>query len=486
MATRSTNPHRDPAARRAYLDREARLRVLPEIDRDLVRLGQMPDLARWLEQIRATGGCAAPVYLAGRSTTTDTFTGEVLRHYSTDGEPGGRLGVRCRNRRATRCAPCSREHAGDTFHLVRAGLAGGKGIPASVRTHPRLFVTLTAPSFGSVHRAGVCHPARRGTCPHGIRRGCGLTHQSTAPGVGQPLCPHCYDYTGHVLWNAAAPALWKAFRDNLYHHLAIRAGVGRTAVRRLLRVSAAKVAEYQKRGAVHFHAVIRLDGPAGPETVPPGWATTALLLETVRTAAAAVALTPPDSSAYGDVRLRFGGQIDAHELSSGDGSRITDDAVAAYVAKYTSKSVEAAGAVDRRLTSLAEIRALRVTSHVRALIITAWRLGGLAELDHLRLRAWAHMLGYRGHCLTKTRAYSTTYRQLRTDRADHARTVAAGCDLFADRDDDAATTSTWRYVGQGHTSAEALIAAGIAEDLATNRKIIRGGLAGADHPGGAT
>ena len=29
------------------------------------------------------------------------------------------------------------------------------------------------------------------------------------------------------------------------------------------RVSFAKVAEYQKRGTVHFHAVIRIDGPEG-------------------------------------------------------------------------------------------------------------------------------------------------------------------------------------------------------------------------------
>ncbi|MDH6137456.1 hypothetical protein P3T37_006888 [Kitasatospora sp. MAA4] len=482
MTAPTGNPHSDPAARRAHLNREARLRQLPDIDRDLVRLGQMPDLDRWLDQIRATGGCAAPVYLAGHSTTIDAGSGDVLRHYSTVDEPGSRLAVRCRNRRATRCGPCSREHSGDTFHLVRAGLAGGKGVPASVRTHPRLFATLTAPSFGPVHRAGPCHRARRGTCPHGHRHGCGLDHPQDDARIGQPLCPHCYDYVGHVLWNSAAPTLWKAFRDNLYHHLAARAGVGRTAIRKLVRVSAAKVAEYQKRGAIHFHAVIRLDGPDGPHTPPPAWATTDLLLDTVRTAAAAVALTPPESAAYGDVRLRFGAQLDAHELSDGDGSRITDEFVAAYVAKYTSKSVETAGAVDRRINSLTDIRALRVTPHVRALIATAWRLGGLPELAHLRLRAWAHMLGYRGHCLTKTRAYSTTYGELRTARAEHARTLASTRELFTDWDTETAVESVWRYVGQGHSPAQQLIAVGIAEDIATNREIARNSAVGGSHP----
>ncbi|MBO1418826.1 plasmid replication initiator protein [Streptomyces sp. FH025] len=443
------------------------MRQLPSVERDFIRLGEMPDLSRWLEQIRATGGCAEPVYLAGHTTTLDGDTGEVLRHYSTATEPGGRLAVRCRNRRASRCASCSREHSGDTFHLVRSGLVGGKGVPEAVRTRPRLFVTLTAPSFGPVHRAGECHPTRRRRCEHGRWHGCGRTHLDTDPLIGQPLCADCYDYPGHILWNAMAPALWKAFRDNLYNHLAARAALGRSEVRTLVRVSAAKVAEYQKRGAIHFHAVIRLDGSDGPASPPPSWATGDLLLEAVRSAAAVVALPCPDSAAYGGGRFGFGAQLDAHPLTNGQGERLTDDAVAAYVAKYTSKSVEAAGAVDRRITSLAEIRALRVTPHVRALIATAWRLGGLPELQHLRLRAWAHMLGYRGHCLTKTRSYSTTYGQLRAARAEHAR------GLYADWDSETAVEGAWRFVGTGHTPAEALIAAGIAEDLATNREIVR-------------
>jgi hypothetical protein len=42
--------------------------------------------------------------------------------------------------------------------------------------------------------------------------------------------------------------------------------------------------------------------------------------------------------------------------------------------------------------------------------------------------------------------------------------------LYADWDDDTVTESTWRYVDSGHTFAESLIAAGIAEDLAANRQ----------------
>jgi hypothetical protein len=471
-APASRNPFQDPGTRRAYLDREAFWRTLGEEDRDFVRLGRMTGFWRWLEQIRATGGCSRPIYLAGSTTTYDRSTGRVVRSYSTFGEPGGRLAVRCRNRRASVCPSCSWEYQGDTFHLVRAGLVGGKGIPETVRDRPRLFLTLTAPSFGPVHREGECHAERAGFCHHARPRRCTAVHPADDPAVGQPVCADCYDYTGHVLWNAHAPALWKAFRDNLYHHLAARVGAGRSEIRRLVRVSAAKVAEYQKRGAIHFHEVLRLDGPDGPDSPPPQWASAELLAECARTAAAAVALPAPVSAAYGERRLRFGEQLEVHAIGNGDGSPLGDEQVAAYVAKYTSKSVEAAGAVDRRITSGDDIPHLHVTDHVRALIGTAWRLGGLPELEHLRLRMWAHMLGYRGHCLTKTRAYSTTYGALRAARAEHART-ANERELYADWDDETETVSTWWYVASGYSPAEALVAAGIAEDLARNREIAK-------------
>jgi hypothetical protein len=45
---------------------------------------------------------------------------------------------------------------------------------------------------------------------------------------------------------------------------------------------------------------------------------------------------------------------------------------------------------------------------------TAWQLG-------TRFRAWAHMLGYGGHFLTKSRRYSVTFGQLRAARTEYRR-----------------------------------------------------------------
>ncbi|MFB6958484.1 replication initiator [Streptomyces sp. NPDC056309] len=76
----------------------------------------------------------------------------------------------------------------------------------------------------------------------------------------------------------------------------------------------------------------------------------------------------------------------------------------------------------------------------------------------------AHTLGYRGHILTKSRAYSTTYAALRAERAHHM----GHADV-----PDVVTERHWRYVGSGHTPGAALIAAGIVDNLAQLREVIR-------------
>ncbi|MDQ0749062.1 hypothetical protein QF034_003293 [Streptomyces africanus] len=459
-------PQLTPVDRRAALDRAARLRQLSEADRDAIRIAQDPKFSRWLEQVTATGGCAHPVHLSGSTTVLDGATGEILRRYDTRDEPGERLLIRCRNRRASICPSCSRLHAGDTFHLVRAGLLGGKNVPATVRTRPRLFITLTAPSFGPVHRAGeLCRPrCGGGTCEHGRPLGCGTFHAPDVSIVGQPLCPDCYDYSGHVLWHAHASKLWDRFVIDVRRRLASSAGLVQSRFAHHARLSFARVAEYQKRAAVHVHAVVRLDGPDGPADEPPAWGTTDRLMGAVRASAGRVLVHTPYSPAVGELALRWGAQIDARAVRTGDDGH-DDDAVAAYVAKYVTKGADETGAgIDRRVVARDDIDMVSVTPHVRTLMHTCWRLGGLPEYAPLHLRTWVHTLGYRGHILTKSRAYSTTYAVLRAERAHHVQDL----DL-----PETITDAQWRYVGSGHTPGAALLAAGVAEDVAMNREVAR-------------
>ncbi|WP_234341250.1 replication initiator [Streptomyces sp. NRRL S-646] len=459
--------------RSAELEREKRLLSLSDADRDLARLVNDPKFSRWLAQIKAIGGCAHPIYLSGSTVTSNAVTGEVISSYSTADEPGERLPVRCGNRRASVCPTCSYLHAGDTYQLVRAGLTGGKGVPGAVAERPRLFVTLTAPSFGLVHHAiegERCRPRRDDpVCEHGKPLGCSRIHGEDDRLVGLPLCPDCYDYVGHVLWHAHAGRLWNLFTTAVRRRLASAGGIPRSKLREHLVVSFAKVAEYQKRAAIHFHCVVRLDGPDGPGSVPASWASEGLLVDAVTRAVASTFVTVPESDAYGTERLGWGGQFDAHPIYPTPGTDgPSGSAVAGYVAKYVTKGAAETGAgLDYRVTSLDDIRAAAVTTHVRALMATCWRLGGLVELEHLRIRRWAHSLGFRGHILTKSRRYSTTYGALQEERADHRRGDTKP------ENGPTVTQSNWRYAGSGYTPGEADIALGIAEDLASLREIKR-------------
>jgi hypothetical protein len=459
-----------PVAPAAVADTAAAVGMDPVILADLLRVANTPGFDRWQEQVRRTGGCARPIHLEGSTVTRDARTGEVLYAYSTASEPGGRLRVACGNRRASRCPSCAWTYAGDAFHLVRAGLVGDPrmGIPDRVRLHPGVFVTLTAPSFGPVHNR-----------PDSGRCRCGATHPENDPVLGTALDPERYDYAGAVLWNNHASDLWRRFTIYLRRELARRVGLSQTALGEVCRVSFGKVAEFQKRGAVYFHAIVRLDGPTGPDAAPPPWASTDLLAETIRSAAARVAVPVAAAGDFPARVLRWGDQVDVRAIGT-DGQELTEQAVAAYVAKYATKAAEATGTVDRRVGELAELDKLPgLPDHTRRLI-EACRLLDAAYPDR-RLWAWAHMLGFRGHFLTKSRRYSSTFAERRQVRADYrARQERREHGLPEDLDATEGTTlvlAHWTYAGHGHTPGESWLAASIARDIREHRETAREALA---------
>ncbi|MER7831517.1 replication initiator [Streptomyces sp. NPDC095602] len=426
--------------------------------RRLAALARHGDLSAYARQIQRLGGCERPVRMEGHRLDVHSGTGEIVREIADRDLPAGQLLIRCNNRRATRCASCAEVYRRDTFHLVTAGLSGGKGIGPAVARHPRVFVTFTAPSFGPVHNR-----------PGGGRCRCGRLHAEDDPALGTPLDPERYDYRAAVLWNAHAGALWGRFTTYLRQQLASRADLSRSALRHRLKVSYAKVAEYQRRGAVHFHAVIRLDGPDGAEDTPPTWATTELLTDAIRSAARLTETPGPvlDGRAYA---FRFGEQLDVRPIRSADfagTSELSSPAVAAYIAKYATKGAETAGTLDRPIRNpITDLIGSGVTDHARQMILTCWHLGARPELEDLRLRKWAHMLGFRGHFSTKSRAYSVTLGALRRERAEHnealARERAADAGHPLPDPDTVLVLSHWRFAGTGLTAEERLLAHGLS------------------------
>jgi hypothetical protein len=301
------------------------------------------------------------------------------------------------------------------------------------------------------------------------------------------------------------------------------------------RVSFVKVAEFQRRGVVHLHALIRLDGPES-FALPPAPATADLLAAACRVAAASVrlaiglpellpapALIPQSKSVkavghmhqngagkdtarehpsvplghqrddyQGDEQahreagqhpasarstrlplehrpvsghgsivplpratlLRFGDQVDVQVIGAGTNGGLTPERVAAYLAKYATKSAEEFGLGERRLSGLA-LSGVGVSAHVARIVRTAWELGAVDELAGLR--RWLHMLGFRGHFATKSLRYSTTLGAIRRERADYRRHQFAGALPIGledpDRDNSTLMVARWQFAGLGYLTA---------------------------------
>jgi Replication initiator protein, pSAM2 len=447
----------------------------PGADADDTGTISWADFRAWERQLASSGGCAHPIRLRGRIDAIGLATGETAPAYDTAAEHGGVLHVACGNRRETVCPACSQVYKRDARQLVKAGLAGGKGIPETITGHPCVFATLTAPSFGPVHARRMrgktvlpCRPRRdhkTRRCPHGRDISCPTRHVEDDPRLGQPMCGDCYDYTAAVLFNAWAGKLWRRFTTYLPRHLARLLGITAKQLRALVKVRYVKVAEYQARGVVHFHAVIRLDAPGDGYQPPPPGIDAAMLADAVRAAAAAVRTAEDDGTGTA-ITLRFGAPqgTDVRPIRrddlAGTGQPLNHQAVANYIAKYATKTLTVPGLPAYRLQHQSDIEPLRCPAHHKQMITTAWQLGSRRATGDPRFRAWAHMLGYGGHFLTKSQRYSVTFGQLRKARTDHRREQrhpGGERDPWGRPIDETVVlfVSTWTYAGTGYTAATA-------------------------------
>ena len=222
-----------------------------------------------------------------------------------------------------------------------------------------MFVTLTAPSFGPVHtrrarrRTGSRGAAGRGATRRSARTACALScgavHDEDDPCLGEPLCPECFDYAGAVVWNNALGELWR--RTTIYLPRALARLTGMTqkrAARAACASSYVKVAEYQRRGLVHLHVVIRLDRAmpayrADELNPPPARFDVELLEDAIR---AAVDGRPRAAARRARRRPRALGRRARRAPAR---RRRARGEIAGYLAKYATKSTEQAGGVLHRI-----------------------------------------------------------------------------------------------------------------------------------------
>jgi hypothetical protein len=164
-------------------------------------------------------------------TRADTHTGELTNHeYSKP----------CGSRLAEKCPHCSSVYRGDAISVLQSGLKGAEN-----STIPFTFITFTAPGadvFGPTHQR-VVDTGKSGKS-HVRKCGCRQVHPADDALIGTPLDPNTYRFDRAADFNAHASRLLTVTMQRL----------GRVVGRKL---SYARVAEFQTRGLIHFHVIVK-------------------------------------------------------------------------------------------------------------------------------------------------------------------------------------------------------------------------------------
>lgn len=192
------------------------------------------------------------------------------------------LYVRCQSRLRSKCESCAELYRGDWAAIARSGVFDG---PVE---HFRFYLlTLTAPSFGGIHRVPKDGGGRVPRC------GCGVVHGLADGDLrGTPVDPAAYDYAGAVAWNRDSGVLWDRTRRRLRDWWPS--------------VEFFVVREWQARGALHLHAIVRIARVEAPPAEFLG-----------KTARAASAFSPVDGA-----EVEWGTQVVCDSFrADGDGAK---------------------------------------------------------------------------------------------------------------------------------------------------------------------
>jgi len=146
----------------------------------------------------------------------------------------------CGSRLIDKCPHCSKVYRGDAISVFQGGL---KDVEDS--TIPFTFITFTAPGadvFGPTHQR-IVESSKSGKSS--IRRcRCRKIHDKDDAAIGAPIDPATYRFDLAADFNANASRLFSVTMQHL----------GRVVGRKL---SYARVAEFQTRGLIHCHVIVK-------------------------------------------------------------------------------------------------------------------------------------------------------------------------------------------------------------------------------------
>lgn len=150
---------------------------------------------------------------------------------------------RCWNKSPDVCPGCSNLHRLQTKRIIWDGInekSEQEEIEAIVSAnYEYYFLTLTAPTFGKVHRVDK---SSSNPTPCTCKK---KWHVSTETCGSTPIDISHYRYKEQVLWNFHSNTLWTRTQENLRR-------------RYKNKIDTAYVREPQKRGTVHYHVIVRV------------------------------------------------------------------------------------------------------------------------------------------------------------------------------------------------------------------------------------
>ena len=321
---------------------------------------------------------------------------------------------------------------------ARVGGRASDGLPDA--DGAELRAGALAAGASTARRGGAGRGASGEVCPHGVSLACSEVHDEDDPRLGEPLCPECFDYEHAVLWNALAPELWRRTAIQLPRELARLRGMSGSGCGCGCPTSRSPSSSAAARctSTACSASTAERDGEArGAGRRSSG---RELLIDAAtRGGSARVgALAAPEDrdgrlpgSRRPGAEIRWGAQIEVRELDA--------DGVGGGVVRRLHREVRDEVDRGRRRADVPPRRERPRAAAgpparpaLRRVRVAARRRG--AQLHELRLRRWAHQLGFRGHCFTKSRRYSTTFTALRQARHEHQlRRARRAGDRAADR-----------------------------------------------------
>lgn len=190
------------------------------------------------------------------STALTTVRGTCLHPHEVYDETGNLIAVvKCASSNARRRPHCADLYSGDVRQILYDGIAPDRLDPFADPHPPHefWFLTLTGPSFGKVHRG--CHEkGSADTHHHRTPCTCGSIHCIATPEgqawAGLPLDLATYDYAGMLRFNRGIGRLWNATKQKLRYYFP--------------HLEYAVLREWQARGTLHLHIMLRMPAFATP------------------------------------------------------------------------------------------------------------------------------------------------------------------------------------------------------------------------------